>query len=101
MRGKAGKRIRRNNSIPISLGGCPRMAEDNAIHALDIRLQGAFTCTAAPVQAEGKIGEHAFYFRARHDSWSFAVALRSDVDPAHINFRHQGFIREGSYGSAQ
>ena len=77
------------------------MEQDNAISVPDLQLQGEFTCTASPVRASGTVAQHAFYFRARHDSWSFAVALRPEVDPVDIDFPEQGFIREGSYGSAR
>ena len=66
----------------------------------ELELCGCFTCHAAPVQAEGTLAQHAFYFRARHEDWSFAVALSSEVDPASICFPSQGFFREGAYGSS-
>ncbi|HEU5348103.1 MAG TPA: hypothetical protein VFU63_05770 [Ktedonobacterales bacterium] len=36
------------------------------------------TCDAGPVQYEGTIDGRPFYFRARHDGWSFAVAVTLD-----------------------
>lgn len=41
-----------------------------------------FTCTVAPVQAEGTVAGHAFYFRARGNTWEFTVAEREGDDPA-------------------
>lgn len=35
---------------------------------------GRMTCSACPVQIEGEVDGHAFYFRARWDSWSFGVS---------------------------
>src|SRR5437762_2489456 len=76
------------------------MSEDQAIDIPELRLHGRVTCSAAPVQVEGTIGSHAFYFRARHEHWSFAVALSADIDPADIFNAEQGFFREASYGSS-
>ncbi len=52
---------------------------------------------AAPVQAWGTIRGYQFYFRSRHEHWSFAVALTPDIDPADICFPDQGFYREELY----
>lgn len=35
---------------------------------------GRWTCNACPVQAEGEIGGHGWYFRARYETWSFSVS---------------------------
>lgn len=35
---------------------------------------GRMTCHACPVQIEGEVDGHAFYFRARWGAWSFAVS---------------------------
>jgi hypothetical protein len=48
--------------------------------ALPLNIQ--FTCTAAPVQAEGTVAGREFYFRARGELWSFTIAERTDHDPA-------------------
>jgi hypothetical protein len=66
-------------------------------------LHYTFTCTAAPVQAEGKISGKPFYFRARHEHWSFAVSEDPNTDPIDIQSHEQGsvkgfFIEEG-YGN--
>ena len=41
-----------------------------------------FTCHTAPLQAEGQIEDSAFglcwYFRARHNHWSFSVGVDKD-----------------------
>lgn len=41
-----------------------------------------FTCTAAPVQAEGVVADRAYYFRARGEAWEFTIAERPGGDPA-------------------
>ena len=65
-------------------------------------LNYTFTCTAAPVQAEGTISGKPFYFRARHKHWSFAVSENPSVDPADIQASEQGsahgFFVEEKYG---
>jgi hypothetical protein len=47
----------------------------------ELPLTFQFTCIAAPVQAEGTIAGHAFYFRARGEEWTFALAERFSDDP--------------------
>jgi hypothetical protein len=49
-----------------------------------------FTSTTAPVQAEGTIEGSAFYFRSRHDHWSFAVSDDSNIDPIDIGSPEEG-----------
>ena len=56
-----------------------------------------FTSTAAPVQAEGAVDGHAFYFRARHESWEFAISEDPAVDPASIQSEEHGFYRTAVY----
>lgn len=46
----------------------------------------------APVQAEGTVRGHPFYFRARHDGWSF------DIGPDPIGGTNVIFSRESDYG---
>jgi len=75
--------------------------DQDTIEVPDLQLRGSFTCHAAPVQAEGTVAQHAFYFRARHEAWSFAVSLSPNVDPADIYSPDQGFYREASYGSSE
>ncbi len=55
----------------------------------------------APVQAEGTIEGREFYFRARGDEWTFAVAEVDEADPADICCSDQGFFRQGIYGKAK
>ncbi len=61
-----------------------------------------FTCTAAPVQAEGTVGGKPFYFRSRHEYWSFSVSEDPNVDPVDIDSSKQasthGFFLEEKYG---
>ncbi len=47
-------------------------------------MQYAITTAAAPVQAEGTVDGRPFYFRARHDEWTFSVAEVAGVDPADV-----------------
>ncbi|HEX8673156.1 MAG TPA: hypothetical protein VF710_14775 [Longimicrobium sp.] len=54
-----------------------------------------FTTTAAPVQAEGTVDGHALYFRARNESWEFAVSEDPALDPAGIQSEEHGFYRTG------
>lgn len=56
-----------------------------------------FTNPAAPVQAEGTVDGHAFYFRARHGIWEFAISEDPSVDPATIEHEEQGFYRTAVY----
>ncbi len=53
----------------------------------------------APVQAEGEVAGHRFYFRARGDAWTFGVARTPDVDPVDVFCPEHGFFRGGDYGS--
>lgn len=56
-----------------------------------------FTTTAAPVQAEGTVDGHPFYFRARHDTWEFAISDDPAVDPVAIQSEEHGFYRTALY----
>lgn len=51
-----------------------------------------------PVQGEGTIGGARWYFRARHSSWTFSVALKERVDPVDVESADSGFWLEESYG---
>ena len=73
--------------------------DEDTIEVPELELHGRFTTHAAPVQAEGTVAGHAFYFRSRHEEWSFSVALSAEVDPADICFPDQGFYREAVYGT--
>lgn len=57
----------------------------------------AFTSYAAPVQAEGEVKGHPFYFRARGITWSFSAANGQEQDPVLIDNAKQGFYREGKF----
>jgi hypothetical protein len=59
-----------------------------------------FTGTAAPVQAEGTIDGFPFYFRARHNEWTFAVADGCVPDPVLIESPADGFFRSSKYEGA-
>ncbi|HZT61078.1 MAG TPA: hypothetical protein VFA21_20905 [Pyrinomonadaceae bacterium] len=68
-------------------------------------LQYKFTLTAAPVEAEGTIGGHPFYFRARHERWTFSVSEDADVDPVDIDSPEEGaahgFFAAEKYGRSK
>ena len=61
-----------------------------------------FTCTVAPVQAEGLINGNHFYFRSRHEHWTFAVSEVPGFDPIDIHSIEEGkvygFFIENQYG---
>lgn len=56
----------------------------------------------SPIQGEGTIQGNAFYFRARHDEWTFSVSEYTEIDPVDIQTteagNQYGFYRENSYG---
>lgn len=53
-----------------------------------------------PVQAFGKVLGREFYFRARHDGWSFDVADHDGNLPSDGYRDSDGFYREGEYPNA-
>jgi hypothetical protein len=63
-----------------------------------------FTCNAAPVQAEGTFRGSAFYFRSRHNEWTFLLSEDQVINPAAIQFTEQedeyGFFASGFYKNA-
>lgn len=56
----------------------------------------------APVQAEGTVNGFPFYFRARHDQWTFSISEDPEIDPVDIQMdeqgRKHGFFAEGRVG---
>jgi hypothetical protein len=54
---------------------------------------------AGPVQAWGNVAGKPFYFRARHEAWSFGIALAPTIDPVDVQVPGAGFLVEESYGS--
>tara|TARA_R110002050_G_scaffold299374_2_gene464759 strand:+ start:22 stop:357 length:336 start_codon:yes stop_codon:yes gene_type:complete len=56
----------------------------------------------SPVQAEGTVHGLSFYFRARHDEWTFSVSENPEIDPVDIQTieagESYGFFKECSYG---
>jgi hypothetical protein len=74
------------------------MREESNIDIPAYNLVGVFSCAACPVQAEGTIEKFPFYFRARHRTWSFSVALDERRDAVDVQSSDQGFYREASYG---
>jgi len=63
-----------------------------------------FTCDAAPVQAEGTVDGHPFYFRARGDQWAFSVAEETGLDPVYIDSAEsavgRGYFLAAEYGAS-
>ena len=54
-----------------------------------LRLKGTLD-GLAPVQADGTINGYLFYFRARHNEWTFAISENPKVDPVDIQLPDQG-----------
>jgi len=52
---------------------------------LDLRM----TCTASPIQFEGRVGTHVIYFRARFDTWMFGRG--SNLEDAVQDARSRGY----------
>ena len=65
------------------------------------QLEGHFTSSSAPVQAEGFVAGIPFYFRARHTSWSFAVASGAQADPVLVSCPTEGFLLTGTVPGGQ
>ena len=53
----------------------------------------------APLQALGTVGNREFYFRARHDGWSFEVALENGDLPSDVG-ADAVFYRDGKHEDA-
>jgi hypothetical protein len=55
-----------------------------------------------PVQGSGTVDNFPFYFRARHDQWSFAISEHPEIDPVDIQLietgEQYGFFKEAKYG---
>lgn len=49
----------------------------------DLKLIGKI-CGSAPVQAEGTVNGFLFYFRARHNEWTFAISENPEICPVDI-----------------
>ena len=66
-----------------------------------LSLKGTIYGTA-PVQAEEIVNGFPFYFRARHDIWTFSISELQEVDPVDIQLIEQGekygFFAEGQIG---
>lgn len=54
------------------------------------------------MQATGIINGYAFYFRARYDSWTFAISENKEIDPVDIQTlkigKKYGFFAEEHLG---
>lgn len=65
----------------------------------DLWTRPGFECCIegqAPVQGEGYILGHPFYFRSRWDSWYFVMCINSEVDPAGMRWDEPGFFKDGA-----
>jgi hypothetical protein len=65
-----------------------------------MELRYTYTTAAAPVQAEGMLEGRPFYFRSRHQEWTFAVAERDGVDPVDLESSEGedlGWVRHGRF----
>ena len=52
----------------------------------------------APIQCDGQLRGHPYYFRARHSGWSFTLCLNADVDPSVLREGHApGFFDDREY----
>ena len=62
-----------------------------------------FTCDAAPVQVEGTLEGHPFYFRARGDQWTFSLAEEPGLDPVYLDSSEsaagRGYFLTARYGA--
>lgn len=57
----------------------PDKAHYDEFGTTELRFGGKWTCTACPVQAEGRLNDgRPWYFRARHGEWSMQVGERGD-----------------------
>jgi hypothetical protein len=63
----------------------------------DPRIEISSLGGSCPVQGEGMVNGRPFYFRARHDHWSFAIATDPETDPVLIDSPAQGFYVEEEY----
>ncbi len=75
--------------------------DDRIIDRPELNLTGRIY-GQSPVQGEGTIIGNAFYFRARHDEWTFSVSENIEIDPVDIQTqeagKQHGFYRENGYG---
>ena len=90
----------------VRFGGGPTEKWSSLTHTLsveELELRMKRTCSAAPVQYEGTVNGRPFYFRARHDAWSFAIADTHDdaVDASELWVPEGGFYREAKYGDSE
>lgn len=54
-----------------------------------------------PVQGEGMLDGHPWYFRARHSEWSFSIAENPQDDPIDVRWgKSPGWYYEGDYDNA-
>jgi hypothetical protein len=68
-------------------------------HVRDAKL-GLECCISghAPVQTEGRIAGHPFYFRARHCGWSFILCTNADIDASALApGKEPGFFTYGEF----
>jgi hypothetical protein len=73
-------------SADLQMAQDPKWHNDPARQVLDEVI--ALECLIegqAPVQADGTVCGHPFYFRAKWDSWTFTACVNADIDPSCIN----------------
>ena len=50
------------------------------------------------MQGDGRVDGHRFYFRARHDHWTFTVCISHDIDPSVLRGpESDGWFTEDDY----
>jgi hypothetical protein len=68
---------------------------------IELKLKGT-VYGSGPVQAEGTVNDFPFYFRSRHDTWTFSISENPEIDPVDIQTAEQGdkygFFQEGHIG---
>lgn len=74
---------------------------DNAFTYVDGEVLSGFLSGYCPVQGEGFLDGKPWYFRARHDGWSFSVAESTEIDPIDVRwYKAAGWYYEGDYDNA-
>ena len=74
-----------------------------------MEMEAKLTCPGCPVQFEGTVDGHPWYFRARYQSWSFQIAESPDAEPVLVGWEpprgvagwtmERPWIEEDEYGA--